>query len=351
MQVLASRPDDVPALVGLARSEYALGHERAGDDVLVHAHALAPEDPDVERLREERERYADAIVDYQFGWGNGQTWHLAGLYPRWHANGMSEYGVIGEHYVLADPGGVIGDDRIGVSAAFGDVDAFEVRIRALSSQYVGYAAQFNGALDVLGSVRHFRYAAGASRTGIESAPSAQVDLITTAGAGELLSNFTGQLGWASKSTSAYVRGRITNFSDGNQYSLVGFGAMQNVGITAFDAEVGGFINESGYAFVYPLALAGYYNYSHESEAVLQASVRFALGRHFQASATGNAGTAQTAFGAGYQTQNRQQFLPALAYTNHSLTVAASGSFAQYLGARYIPNFDGNRVELSLTTRL
>jgi len=351
MQILSSRPNDVPALVGLARTEYALGHERAADELLVHAHALAPGDQDVERLREERDRYADAIVAYQFGWGNGQTWHLAGLYPSWHANGTSQYGVIGERYVLADPSGVVGDDRVGVSAAFGDVDAFQVRIRALSSQYAGYPAQFNGALDVLGSVRHFRYAAGVSRTGIESAPSAQVDLITTAGAGEVLSNLTGQLGWASKSTSAYVRGRTTDFSDGNRYSLVGFGAMQNVGITAFDAEVGGFINESGYAFVYPLALAGYYSYPHESEAVLQASVRFALGRHFQASATGNAGTAQTAYGAGYQSQNRQQFLPALAYTNHNLTVTASGSFAQYLGATFIPDFEGNRVELSLTTRL
>ncbi|HLN46792.1 MAG TPA: tetratricopeptide repeat protein, partial [Magnetospirillaceae bacterium] len=79
MQILSSRPNDVPALVGLARTEYALGHERAADELLVHAHALAPGDQDVERLREERDRYADAIVAYQFGWGNGQTWHLARL--------------------------------------------------------------------------------------------------------------------------------------------------------------------------------------------------------------------------------------------------------------------------------
>lgn len=296
-------------------------------------------------------RYSDAVVFDQFGWGNGETWHLWGINPRWRPNPTSQYGLIAERYVLADARGAVADDRFGVTATFGDTDAVQVRIRALSSQFTGQAQQLNGSLVVQGALKHFRYEAAASLTGIEGAPSAQVDLISTAGAGERLSNLTGQVGWASKWTSAYVRARATNFSDGNRYTLVGFGAMQDLGITAFDLELGGFVNESGYAFVYPLALAGYYNYEHASERALQATVRFPIGRHFQASATGNAGTAQTALAGGYQIQSRQQFLPALAYTNRNLTVSASGNFAQYLGARYVPSFQGNKVEMTLTTRL
>lgn len=297
------------------------------------------------------DRFSDAVGVYQFGWGNGQSWHLSVINPRWRANDTSQYGIIGERYVLADAAGSVVDDRYGVTAALGDADTMQVRIRALSSQFTGQTQQFNGSLDLLGALHHFRYEAVASLTGIDGAPSAQVDLITTAGVGERLSNLTGQLGWASKSTSAYVRGRATNFSDGNRYSLVGFGAMQDLGITAIDVELGGFVNESGYAFVYPLALAGYYNYSHESERALQATLRFPIGRHLQASATGNAGTSQTSLASSYQTQSRQQFVPALVYTNRNLTATASGSFAQYLGARYVPSFQGNRVELSLTARL
>jgi hypothetical protein len=243
------------------------------------------------------------------------------------------------------------DHRIGINASFGDVDAFEVKVRALDSQYSGYPAQFNGALDVLGSIHHFQYEASGSRTGIEAAPSAQVDLITTAGAGEVLQNLTGRIGWASKSTSAYLRGRTTDFSDGNKYSLVGFGAMQDLGISAFDLELGGFVNESGYAFTYPLQFAGYYSYPHESEFALQAIVRITLGPHFEASAIGNTGTAQTVFRSGFQNQTRQQFMPALVYTNRNFTLSASGSFSQYLGATYIRNFQGNNVAMTLTTRL
>jgi hypothetical protein len=297
------------------------------------------------------DRFPDGAVFYQFGWGNGQTWHLSGIDARWHVNSTSQYGLIAERYVLADPGGTVSDDRIGASAVIGDPDAIQVRVRALDSQFGDSSEQFNGSLDVLGALRHFRYEAIASLTGIDGAPSAQVDLITTAGVNERLSNLVGQLGWASKSTSAYVRGRVTNFSDGNRYSLVGFGAMQDLGIPAVDVELGGFVNESGYAFVYPLALAGYYNYQHEDERALQATVRLQLGKHFQATATGNTGVAQTSLVGGYQTQTRQQFQPALTYTNHNLALAASGSFAQYLGATYIPDFQGNRVDLSLTTRL
>jgi hypothetical protein len=297
------------------------------------------------------DRFPDGAVFYQFGWGNGQTWHLAGIDARWHVNSTSQYGLIAERYVLADPGGIVSDDRIGASAVIGDPDAIQVRVRALDSQFGNSSEQFNGSLDVLGALRHFRYEALASLTGIDGAPSAQVDLITTAGVDERLSNLVGQIGWASKSTSAYVRGRVTNFSDGNRYSLVGFGAMQDLGIPSVDVELGGFVNESGYAFVYPLALAGYYNYPHEDERALQAIVRFSLGKHFQATATGNAGVAETSLAGGYQTQSRQQFQPAIVYTNRHLDVAASGSFAQYLGATYIPDFQGNRVELSLTTRL
>ncbi|MBV8082792.1 MAG: tetratricopeptide repeat protein [Candidatus Eremiobacteraeota bacterium] len=351
--VLAARPDDVSALVGLARADYALGHVLAADTLLARAHELAPNDHALAIAASEARsaHFADAVASYLFGWGNGQSWQLAGINPRWHPNATSSYGLVAERYSLADPSGFVIDQRLGINASFGDVDAFEVRVRALDSQYNGYPTQFNGALDVLGSVHHFRYEASVSRTGIEAAPSAQVDLITTAGAGKVLDNLTGRIGWASKSTSAFLRGRATDFSDGNKYSLIGFGAMQDLGISAFDLELGGFVNESGYAFTYPLAAAGYYTYPHESELALQAIVRFSIGPHFEASAIGNAGTAQTVYRAGYQNQTRQQFLPALMYTNRDVTLSASGSFSQYLGAAYIRNFQGNNVGLSLTTRL
>ncbi|MBV8366208.1 MAG: hypothetical protein JO194_06885 [Candidatus Eremiobacteraeota bacterium] len=295
--------------------------------------------------------FADALVIYDFGWGNGQSWELSALDPRWHANATSIYGIIAERYVLHDPNGFAIDQRIGVSADIGDIDTVEVRIRALNSQYRGYPAQFNGALDVIGSVRHFRYEAGISQTGIEGAPSAQVDLITTAAVGERLDNMTAQLGWASRSTSAYVRGRLTTFSDGNRYSLFGFGAMQDLGVSGIDAQIGGFVNESGYAFTYPIAFLGYYTYPHETELALQALVRIPLGPHFEAAATGNAGTAKTAYFASHQIQSRQQFIPELRYTNRSFSLSASGSFAQYLGATQLPNFQGNRVNVVLESRL
>ncbi|HZV80401.1 MAG TPA: hypothetical protein VFF60_12420 [Candidatus Binatus sp.] len=301
--------------------------------------------------QDQTQRFADALVSYDFGWGNGQAWQLAAFDPRWHANAYSQYGLIAERYVLHDSTGFAIDQRIGVSAVFGDVDTVQLRVRALDSQYQGYPARFNGALDVIGSVRHFRYEAGFSQTGIEAAPSAQVDLITTRAIGELLDNLTGQLGWASKSTSAYVRGRYTTFSDGNRYSLVGFGAMQDLGITGVDVQVGGFVNQSGYEFTYPLALVGYYSYPHETELAIQGLVRFPLGRHFEAAATGNAGTAQTVYFSSHQIQSRQQFVPELRYTNRSFSVAASGSFAQYLGATRLPSFQGNRVSLALEARL
>ena len=77
----------------------------------------------------------------------------------------------------------------------------------------------------------------------------------------------------------------------------------------------------------------------------------AFGPHFEATAIGNTGTAQTVFGSGFQNQTRQQFMPALVYTNRDFTLSASGSFSQYLGATYIRNFQGNNVALTLTTRL
>ncbi|HEV2909777.1 MAG TPA: hypothetical protein VGX02_10930, partial [Candidatus Eremiobacteraceae bacterium] len=144
-----------------ARVAWADQSPTPGDELLAAAHD---------------DRFPDGAAYYQFGWGNGQTWHLAGIDARWHVNSTSQYGLIAERYVLADPGGIVSDDRIGASAVIGDPDAIQVRVRALNSQFGDSSEQFNGSLDVLGALRHFRYEALASLTGIDGAPSAQVDL-------------------------------------------------------------------------------------------------------------------------------------------------------------------------------
>ena len=197
-----------------------------------------------------------------------------------------------------------------------------------------------------------RYEAEYSKTGIDGAPSAQDNLVATSAADLRLSHVTAQVGWASAFTAAYLRGRQSNFSDGNRYHFVELGAQQDLGIVPFDVEVGGFLNQSGYAFAYPLAQLGYYSYAHRGERALKAIVRYRVGRHLDASATGAVGTSQTStpFGS-YDQQTFQQLEPAIVYTNGGLEGSAKGAFAQHLRGTYVPDYVGDQVELSLRLRL
>jgi hypothetical protein len=351
---LAADPTDVKALVGLARAEEHLGHLLVSQSLLDEALVLAPGEADVAVLDAELRdrRYAAADAFYQFAWGNGTTWHQGGIEPVWHATQTSRYGVFAERYVHADATGSAMANRVGASAVLGDVDSLQVRARLLSSSFSGFPDRLDGALDVSGSVKHMRYQAGYAITGIDGAPSAQDDLVGVAGAGLRVENLTGEVGWASRFTSAYVKGRLTGFSDGNSYHLTEIGALQDLGFVPVDVQLGGFANDSGYAFVYPYALTGYYSYNYQSQIALKAVVRYALSRHFEASAVGDIGTVETKVPYwAYNPQSYQQFAPELRYTNHSLELAASGSFAQVLGGVNVLNYESNQVSVALRLRL
>jgi tetratricopeptide (TPR) repeat protein len=351
---LAKDPTDVAALVGMARAEERLGHLLVSQALLDEARALAPGEADVVALDAELRdrRFAATDAFYQFAWGNGTTWHQGGIEPVWHATPTARYGVFAERYVLADRTGFAMANRVGVSGVFGDVDALQVRARLLNSSFSGYPDRLDGALDVSGSVKHMRYQADYAITGIDGAPSAQDDLIRVAGADLRVENLNGEIGWASRFTSAYVKGRLTTFSDGNNYHFAEVGALQDLGFVPVDVELGGFANDSGYEFVYPLALTGYYSYNYQNQIAFKAVIRYTLSRHFDASAVGDVGTVETKipFWA-YNPQSYQQFAPELRYTNRSLELSASGSFAQVLGGVNVLNYESNQVSLSARLRL
>lgn len=352
--VLAVDPSDVAALVGLARAEEHLGHLLVSEALLDEAVALAPDDASVAALGEDvrERRFAATDAFYQFAWGNGTTWHQGGIEPVWHATPTARYGVFAERYVLADSSGLAMADRVGVSAVFGDVDALQVRARLLNSSFRGYPDRLDGALDVSGSVKHMRYQASYAITGIDGAPSAQDDLVGIAGADLRVQNLNGQVGWATRFTSAYVKGRLSSISDGNTYHFAEIGALQDLGFVPIDVELGGFANNSGYAFVYPLALTGYYSYNYQNQIAFKAVVRYTFGRHFDASAAGDIGTVETKVPHwAYNPQSYQQFSPELRYTNRSLELSASGSFAQVLGGVNVLNYESNQVSLALRVRL
>ena len=351
---LAANPTDVAALVGLARAEEHLGHLLVSQSLLDEALVIAPSDADVIALDDELRdrRFATSDIQYQFAWGNGTTWHQGGIEPVWHATPTARYGAFAERYVLADSTGVAMADRFGVSGVFGDVDALQVRARLLSSSFSGYPDRLDGALDVSGSVKHMRYQGSYAITGIDGAPSAQDDLVNSAGAALRVENLIGQAGWASRFTSAYVKGRLSAFSDGNSYHFAEIGALQDLGFVPIDVQLGGFANDSGYAFVYPLALAGYYSYNYQNQIALKAVIRYAFGQHFDASAVGDIGTVETKVPHwAYNPQTYQQFSPQLRYTNRSLEVSASGSFAQVLGGVNVLNYESNAVSFAMRLRL
>lgn len=351
---LAADPMDVAALVGLARAEEHLGHPLVSQSLLDEALAIAPGEADVVALDAELRdrRFATSDVLYQFAWGNGTTWHQGGIEPVWHATPTARYGAFVERYVLADPTGVAIADRVGVSGVFGDVDALQVRARLLNSSFGGYPDRLDGALDISGSVKHMRYQASYAITGIDGAPSAQDDLVNTAGAELRVENLNGQVGWASRFTSAYVKGRLTAFSDGNNYHFAEIGVLQDLGFVPIDVQLGGFANDSGYAFVYPLALTGYYSYNYQNQIAFKAVVRYALGRHFDTSAVGDIGTVETKVPHwAYNPQGYQQFSPEVRYTNGSLELSASGSFAQVLGGVNVLNYESNQLSLAVRLRL
>jgi hypothetical protein len=351
---LAADPTDVAALVGLARAEEHLGHVLVSRSLLDEALAIAPGEAAVTALDAELRdrRYAATDAFYQFAWGNGTTWHQGGIEPVWHATPTARYGVFAERYVLADPTGVAMADRVGVSAVLGDVDALQVRARLLNSSFSGYPDRLDGALDASGSVKHMRYQASYAITGIDGAPSAQDDLVGVAGADLRVENLIGQVGWASRFTSAYVKGRLTTFSDRNTYHFAEIGALQDLGFVPIDVQLGGFANDSGYAFVYPLALTGYYSYNYQNQIAFKAVVRYALSRHFDASAVGDIGTVETKVPHwAYNPQTYQQFAPELRYTNRGLELAAGGSFSQVLGGVNVLNYESNQVSVAVRLRL
>jgi hypothetical protein len=352
--VLAADPTDVKALVGLAHAEEHLGHLLVSQSLVDEALALAPSEPDVAVLAAEvrDRRYAAADAVYQFAWGNGTTSHEGGIEPSWHATPTSRYGVFAERYVLADAKGSAMADRVGVSALLGDVDALQIRARLLSSSFSGFPDRLDGSLDVSGSFKHMRYEANYAITGIDGAPSAQDDLVGVAGAALRVENLIGQAGWASRFTSAYVKGRLTAFSDGNRYHFAEIGALQDLGLVPVDIQLGGFANDSGYAFVYPYAVTGYYSYNYSNQIAFKAVVRYALGRHFDASAIGDVGTVETKVPRwAYNPQSYQQFAPELRYTNRTFELSASGSFSQVLGGINVLNYESNQVSVAAQLRL
>jgi len=297
--------------------------------------------------------YPGLLASYDFTWGNGVESQAADLTPTWRANKVTQYGLVVERYVLTDGTGTTANDQAGVNVIVGDADTFQVRGELLYGAFTNYPTRLNGSLDVAGASGHFKYDAGFVQTGINGAPAAADHLINTAGAGLQFGNMTGRLGWASKFTSAYVAGELSNVSDGNRHYFDEFGANQDLGLIPFDVVVGAFVNTSGYRFTYPYPQSGYYSYSAQERQALKAAVRYPLGRHFDLSAIGIAGTSRTRVisGFGYSEQSYQQFAPALVYSNAGMQVSASGKFAQYLGGTYVLNYVSNEAAIAVRLRL
>jgi len=273
--------------------------------------------------------------------------------PTWHANPTTQYGLVVERYVLSDSRGVEARDQAGVNAIVGDPDTIRVSAELLYGAFTNFPGRLNGSLDVTGATGHFKYEAAFAQTGIDGSPAAADHRITTAGADLQFSNLTGSLGWASKFTSAYVAGELSNVSDGNHYHFEEVGLNQDLGLNPVDVTVGLFANSSGYRTTIPLTVAGYYSYAAQDRQALKAAVHFPLGRHFNLSAIGIAGTSRTQAYSGipYDTQTYQQFGPGIVYANGSMQLSATGAFAQYLGGTTVRDYVSNTATVALRLRL
>lgn len=352
--VLIRQPENVAALTGCAQAEYELGRLSAAQALPARAGTLGRLLPVIAQLAAHMhaEHSISVVTFHQFTWGDGIESHVTGVNPMWRANASAQYGVIAERYVLADYYGTIADDRIGVVGAFGDVDTTQLRVRVVHARFTSQTDRLDSSLDFVGTNKHFRYQAAFATTGLDGAPAAQDNLINTAGAALRISQLSGQVGWASKFTSAYIKGGLANFNDANRYHLVELGALQSLGFLPFDLEIGGYVNQSGYLQAHALASAGYFSYGHQTDRMLEGVARYAFGPHLNAGLRGAIGSRQTTLPTGtYDEQGHQRFTPELEYTNRDLRLAASGDFSQYLGGTYTPDYVSNRVELSVSTRL